>query len=739
MIEVAVIGAGSAGLVTARHLLANGLKCCIFEATSTLGGSWSSPLPPTTTETTTAPGKGLHTNLSKHACRFSDFPWPEDTPTFPSKGDMDRYFTAYANEFVMPYMDDVTENSSDGHTDETGDAAYYRVEWTDSVHQTKHSKEFGGVVIATGFLTKPRYPPSLLPELLQRTERGSDDGSIKDRIQILHSKDYVYDESFANKTDEKVVVVGASHSALDIAVDVSKSVEAPVTVVMPRIPWVIPRYVPVASSSSMDVPATSTTASESPTFLPLDLAFYRRRKGSSSSSSNREGAVEATSLTPESCRERHRELRTMVGPRQDRFLPVPSSSFDEPPMVAINDYFLDLVIDGTIEIVHGRFEGITDDETGLRISSTCQDELVLSGVTSLVCCTGYMPDLESCCGTQEEEDPEPESSSSPLSPSILKTIDYDPTDWFSPMTTHLETLHPELPNLALVGMYRGSYMGVVEMQARLAAGVLSGNVILPPGDMERGLETSRNIRNLDPRLRPQFPRFDYVGFMDSLAGSLSMPEGQEESPIPNPENLAEGSIVTPAFYQPDSGLADLARAELDRELDKGTNGYHLPRVVSSALVGSWSFERNIVHFSNGGRTIAQRQYIHGTVRYSRAKDLGHVLYREDGLFEISPSKSLPVFREYEYVCNFDEDGGGSLDLYFVEGGKRTYIFLSLKFQHRDKDGYWVATNDHLCIKDLYKGNFRIKLDGITATEVVITYRVKGPAKDYESTTIMKPC
>ena len=57
----------------------------------------------------------------------------------------------------------------------------------------------------------------------------------------------------------------------------------------------------------------------------------------------------------------------------------------------------------------------------------------------------------------------------------------------------------------------------------------------------------------------------------------------------------------------------------------------------------------------------------------------------------------------------------------------------------DDDGYWVkATSDHLCIKDLYSANFRVKLNGLSASEIIIKYRVKGPAKDYESTTILKP-
>ena len=778
MIEVAVIGAGSAGLVTARHLLANGLKCCVFEAAATLGGAWSTVpefIPEqgsttttasndgsTTTTTMTPMWKGLRTNLSKHTCRFSEFPWPEDTPTFPSQEDMDWYLKAYAKEFLLDGgkdpqcsflydcrvtkispinngIDNNNNNLSENNNNNNAEISVnvdhqkYRVEWTDSVDQTKYSKEFGGVVLATGFFSNPKYPSGLAVELRklshQNKDRDHDETEIEiiaDRMEILHSKDYSSHEQFSEDF-AKIAIVGSSHSALEIAVDLTKSAKEPITVIMPTIPWVVPRYIPSGSDSDDG-------------FLPIDLAFYKRKEDLGKSE-------ETTALTRDSCRTNHEKLRALLGPRQDQILPVPRSSFDQPPTVAISDLFLDLVSNGKIKVLKGRLEGLTDDGKGLRVS--CQgksnanasgeaetdtlvdeEEVVVSGVTSLICCTGYSPDLQSCCGS-ETDDEDGSESAPPSSISILETIQYDPTDTFSPMTTYLETLHPNLPNLAFVGMYRGPYMGVVELQARLAAEHISGkNSSLSKKDLERGISISDAIRHQDPSLRPQFPRFDYLGFLHSLTSSLS----QEQQSLFPTENKSAGDIVIPAFYQADQGLAKAAQADLQKEIEKGKSGLHLPNVVTSALVGNWSFERNILHFANRGKEIAQRQYIHGKVNYSRSRDHNQVRYREDGLFDISPTKSLPVFREYDYLCT----EGGALELFFVENGEMTYLFLSLKFQHQDKDGYWVATNDHLCVKDLYKANFRVKMDGLAATEVIITYRVQGPAKDYESTTVMRP-
>jgi hypothetical protein len=727
--------------------------------------------------------KGLRTNLSKHTCRFSDFPWPENTPTFPSKEDMDWYLKAYAKEFLLEnesenesdcsFLYDCTvtkispiginnpscsSNGGENNIDSANPDQKYRVEWTDSVAQTKHSKDFGGVVLATGFFSKPNYPSGLLPELQKRSNQNKDkDKESVDRMEILHSKDYLCHEQFANGSQDddppplqqppkKIAIVGSSHSALEIAVDLTKSAEQPVTVIMPRIPWVVPRYVPASTSSENN--------NNSEGFLPIDLAFYRR--------THDKGTVEEnTVLTPQSCRSKNEHLRALLGPRQDQILPVPPSSFDKPPMVAVSDFFLDMVADGKITVLNGRLEGLTKDGTGLRVSrsrknnssssnnndekdSTVEEE-ILSEITSLICCTGYSPDLESCFGNNVSEEDRGDATTTeedddlPPPSNILETINYDPIDTFSPMTTYLETLYPRLSNLAFVGMYRGPYMGVVELQARLASEHLSGKSTssLSKEQFQKGLETSEAIRHQDPSLRPQFPRFDYVGFLDSLVGSLSSGP-RLLFPL---ENLNAGDMVTPAFYQPDPSLVEQAKTELRNEAERGKSGHHLPGIVTSALVGNWSFERDIVHFASGGTTIAQRQYIHGKVNYSRSRDHKDVRYREDGLFEISPTKSLPVFREYDYLCTLGDENGGSgsaLELFFVENGKQTYLFLSLQFKHKDTDGYWVATNDHLCIKDLYTANFRIKLDGLAATEVIITYRVRGPSKDYESTTTMQP-
>ena len=53
-------------------------------SSNAIGGAWNS-------RGTGKMWNGLHTNLSKYTCRFSDFPLPDGTSAFPSVNEMHDY------------------------------------------------------------------------------------------------------------------------------------------------------------------------------------------------------------------------------------------------------------------------------------------------------------------------------------------------------------------------------------------------------------------------------------------------------------------------------------------------------------------------------------------------------------------------------------------------------------------------------------------------------------------------
>lgn len=687
MVEIAVIGAGAAGLVASRHLVRYGLRPCIFEKSSRIqgvGGAWN------------ANGMGykmwdnLTPNLSKHTCVFPDAPWEDETPTFPSRVDMHHYLDRYATTFLDPdcfqYGCTVTNVKRRGTSNASNG---FQVVWAAESGEQK-SREFDGVIVATGFFATPFLPDGLSNDATEN---------------IIHSSEYRSPYDFTNKT---VAVVGSSFSALEIAADVRKQATKVISI-LPRIPYVLPRYV--------QEPKTSENGASG--FVPLDLALYRRSRDAPQ-------IPPSIKMTKDEAAKKHAFLREITGSRKQRQSPL---GFPEdetaPPLVAISDDYLNLAIGGNIDVVHGRVakalpasakkdDGEGSDDT---FDIVLEDGDIITGVDRVIACTGYESKLDF------------------LNQDILETMDYDQTKRNSPFTLCWDAFHPQLPGLGFVGMYKGPYFGVMDLQARLVAGLFKGDITPTEKAIAEALEESQSIRDSSSSCAPQFPRYDYIGFMDSIASQLDA--------VPTGENGPQGAVVSPPFYQSTEEITSKCKAAINQEFLDGGSA-NMARLALSALIGIWSFRRSITQFNAPSNSP---QKVTGVIDFShigppaKEKDSSldevkhewnSVLYNENGLFQVA-GKELEVFRQYEYEYKDD----GILEIYFVEFGKRAHLFLSLKFSKQEGD-YWIATNDHLCIEDLYSATFKIAFEGISAREIIMSYRVRGPNKDYESVTHLVP-
>ena len=187
---VCVIGAGIAGLVTAKTLAQDGFDVLVIERDSNLGGTWA--------PSRTYPG--LRTNNSKQTYEFSDFPYPDSTNTFPYAEDVRGYLESYADSFDI--------RSSIRFNQEVCDvsrASGDRDRWTVTSRSTdganeETKKEFDFVVICTGVFHIPS-----IPAIEGMEEFGG---------RILHSS--VVSES-TYRPGEKLIVVGGGKSAFDCA------------------------------------------------------------------------------------------------------------------------------------------------------------------------------------------------------------------------------------------------------------------------------------------------------------------------------------------------------------------------------------------------------------------------------------------------------------------------------------------------------------------------------------------
>lgn len=92
---VAIIGAGPAGLVSARWLAQHGFEPIVFEASERLGGQWN---PAAEASGTWA---GMRTNTSRVMSAFSDLDHESDVATYPRQDQMLAYLERYADRFGL--------------------------------------------------------------------------------------------------------------------------------------------------------------------------------------------------------------------------------------------------------------------------------------------------------------------------------------------------------------------------------------------------------------------------------------------------------------------------------------------------------------------------------------------------------------------------------------------------------------------------------------------------------------
>jgi cation diffusion facilitator CzcD-associated flavoprotein CzcO len=210
----AIIGAGAAGLCSAKHLLAHGLEPTIFEIGSNIGGLWvynnDSGMSPAY--------RSLHINSEARVSCYEDFPFADGTPLYPNHYEMHRYFKAYAEKFGLTNR--IRFNSRVTAIEPEGSGYRIRLE-------NGKSETFDGVVVGTGHQSSPRHPPEV---------KGFTG-------EYVHAHSYRVPEPYS---DKRVLVIGPGNSGVDIAADVCTVSRRTVLVarnpvlIMPRMMFGVP-------------------------------------------------------------------------------------------------------------------------------------------------------------------------------------------------------------------------------------------------------------------------------------------------------------------------------------------------------------------------------------------------------------------------------------------------------------------------------------------------------------------
>ena len=391
---------------------------------------------------------GMHTNVGNYCVSLSDFPWPDGSLIFPKSRQVYQYFLDYIDQNKI------------GH--------FFKLQtWVESVRQLEDKRwevtsvsngqraveVFDFCIVSSGFNSKPCLPTEY------------QEGKSIFKGEIVHSADYrTGDDRFRGK---KVLIIGAAASASEIAVDVVGWAESVQMLVRNKY-FVAPKIVRKQIEENKYMLSS------------VDELFYERRKFYTHIS---------TSEKLQTAKDFYRRL-----------CPIQTNQAKSPPSIYINveDYDLTTMPKFTtseefLGLVQGSKIQIKNDV----VASFRPDGLVTKDNTFIeadviICCTSHQANFSFF-----DED-------------TLAKLNFDHSNSNNPLVLYKNTWHPDLPNLAFIGIFRSIVSVIAELQSIWITKVFTGQLSLPPREtmMESiGVELER--RRLNPDMQYPFP-FNYL-------------------------------------------------------------------------------------------------------------------------------------------------------------------------------------------------------------------------------------
>ncbi|RUS16659.1 hypothetical protein BC937DRAFT_90946 [Endogone sp. FLAS-F59071] len=236
--RVAIIGAGAAGLISARCLLETGRfeDVTVFERNDRVGGTWiyspqpdpRPPIPSTTPLVVDPPHSldpsvpppppprsaiytNLHTNLPHQIMSFRDDPFPADTAMFPTHDRMLQYLEDFTDRYnLVSRIRFRTEVVKALYKE--GGSSEWRLTLRELDNARVYEEAFDAVMVCTGHYHVPFVPD--IDGLQEFADKAESEGC---NITVMHSKEYRLPEVFKDKVNSTVLVIGNAPSAIDIA------------------------------------------------------------------------------------------------------------------------------------------------------------------------------------------------------------------------------------------------------------------------------------------------------------------------------------------------------------------------------------------------------------------------------------------------------------------------------------------------------------------------------------------
>jgi dimethylaniline monooxygenase (N-oxide forming) len=346
--RVAIIGAGQAGLVSAKYALANGLKPTIFEKSGHIGGLWAPETPI---------WSNLFTNVSKYTMMFSDHPWPKSSPIFSSKKQVQTYLESYAERFkVQPHIKLRNQILEARPVNDNK----WQLDYMSLDSNQAQSEKFDFLIVASGLHGTARIPQF-------------ENASIY-KGPLMHSSQFkLSDPQLKNK---RVLLIGFNVSGIDISTNLVGHAESVVNVF--RRPYLVASRL-IATRHATDKSKFCITT--------FDLHYYKRCIAFPSYGN----------LSKEEKKLKRKQSLQAVFSQTHKDRCHPALYFDvddekQETLLTISDSYLDLVEAGKIKPKRSNIKEFTADGVLLEDGSFEQADAVIY-------CTGYDLRMDYMCKT----------------------------------------------------------------------------------------------------------------------------------------------------------------------------------------------------------------------------------------------------------------------------------------------------------------------------------------------------
>ncbi|KZV65769.1 FAD/NAD(P)-binding domain-containing protein [Peniophora sp. CONT] len=205
--RICVIGAGANGLAVLKvfadshHVQSGNWTVSCFEEREDVGGIWRpAPIDSGVKPPVSALYESLKTNIPHPVMGYSSYPFPPETPLYPTAATVLRYLEDYVNYFGLRRF--IRLQTAVTATKWSGAQAVWKVTLS-----TGETIDFDALVVSNGHYRRPRYPD--VPGLQSWLSTG----------RAMHSAWYRRPEQLS--ACNKIVVVGGGPSASDLVADLT--------------------------------------------------------------------------------------------------------------------------------------------------------------------------------------------------------------------------------------------------------------------------------------------------------------------------------------------------------------------------------------------------------------------------------------------------------------------------------------------------------------------------------------